>query len=268
MNEVKSAKRVLDVVELLSQETGGVSLKQIGQALDIPPSSCHALLETLWSRGYVVRDGETLAYRLSSKLFGLAAAHLDGLDLVRVAEPVMAQMTQLCGHAVSLAILEGTEVVFVHKKMATGVIQIVNPVGTRLPAHATALGKVILAEMPRQTVEVLYANTPLKPSTRNTITSLDELMRCLDEVKASGVAYDWEESSEGLQAVGAGIKNAQALSAAAISIAVPKVQEYAPAFWRRLERLVKGGAHQISERLGYPQPLDAAETSLAELWGA
>ncbi len=250
MSDVKSAKRVLDILELLSQSSSDLSLKQIGQSLEIPSSSCHALLETLYARGYVIRDGTSLTFRLSTKLFALAATHTENLDLTQVADPVMEQMSRLCHQTVSLAVLEGTEVVFIHKKMSNGVIRVFNPAGTRLPAHATALGKVILAESPPSELAELYANVKFKALTPSTITSKNALNKCLSNAREAGVAYDREESSLGLQAVAAAIRGREDRPVAAISIAVPRIHEESPQYWSNLEKLVRAGAGEISARLG------------------
>jgi len=254
IKDVKSASRVLDVFELLARDPQGLSLKQISQSLHIPPSSCHALLQTLQQRGYVLRDEATLVYRLGTRLFELAASHSENLDLVQVADPVMDQMSRLCDEAVSLAILQGTDVVFIHKKTAGDVIRIVNPVGTRLPAHATGLGKAILAALPAEELDVRYPQDELPRLTPHTITSKRELRDCLDRVRETGVAYDREESRLGVQAVGSVIRDRNWFPVAAVTIAVLAMRPRDEGYWHRLERLAKAGASVISARLGCPAP--------------
>lgn len=251
MREVKSARRVIDVFELLSRNPEGMSLKQISQSLRIPPSSCHGLLWTLINLGYIVKDDFALTYRLGTKLFELAGAHIESLDLIQIADPIMEHMSRTCNEAVSLAVLEGTDVVFIHKKTSGGVIRIVNPVGTHLPAHGTALGKVILAELPPDELDVLYPHDELVRWTPHTITSKQALKRCLAEARERGVAYDREESAIGIQAVGSVVRDHNGFPVAAISVAALAAHKRDEEYWHRLERVVKAGASIISARLGY-----------------
>lgn len=264
MGDVKSAKRVIDIFELLSKHPEGMSLSEISQSLHIPPSSCHGLLRTLNHRGYVVKDHLSLTYRLGTKLFELVGAHMDSLDLIQIADPVMEHMSRVCDEAVSLAILERTDVVFVHKKTSGGVIRIVNPVGTHLPAHGTALGKVILAELPPDELDALYPHDELESYTPHTITSKQALKRCLAEVRERGVAYDREESAIGVQAVGSVVKDHNGFPIAAISVAVLSAHEHDEEYWHRLEEVVKAGANIISARLGYATASGSQDLSQIE----
>lgn len=250
MSNVKSASRVVDVLELLASHKEGLSVTDVSGYLRIPPSSCHTLLQTLTRRGWLTREERNKRYRLGLKLFQLVGCMVDSLDIVEVAEPVMERVNQLCNQAVSLATLEGTEVVVIYKKTASGVIRIVNPVGTRLPAHATALGKVILAELSEEQVDYLYPDEELEAHTPFTITTKQELKQCLSQMEETGIAYDREESSMGIQAVGSVIKNYSGLPVAAISIAVLSADRHDEKYWGQLEKLVRVAAAVISARLG------------------
>ncbi len=249
---VKSAARVLDIFELLLQERGGLSLTEISRRLGIPASSTYALIQTLIKRGYLVRSDDLLV-RLGPKLCQYAAIFADHLELIDVAEPIMERVSQLCGRTVSLAILEGTEVVFTHKKVARGTLHVVNPVGTRLPAHATGLGKSILALLSPEELDQLYPTDHLKPATPNTITDKTTLLSVLDRVRQTGVAYDREESALGIFAVASAIRDHRGKPAAAISIVLPAAQAD-HSLQPRWAALISAAAVVISYRLGYVIP--------------
>jgi len=249
---VKSAARVLDIFELLLQEPRGFSLTEISKRLGVPGSSAHALVQTLARRGYLVRDDE-LVIRLGPKLCQYARAFADGLELVSIADPIMQQVSQLCGQTVSLAVPEGHEVVFIHKRIAGGTLHVFNPVGTRLPAHATGLGKSILALLPPEELDLLYPSPYLPPSTPNTITDKAELLLLLHRVRQEGVAYDREESNLGIFAVGSAIRDLRGRPIAAISIALPAAQAN-EALEPRWAALTKAAAAAISYHLGYAVP--------------
>lgn len=264
-HEVKSASRVLDVFELLARDPQGLSLKEISESLGIPVSSCHALLQTLQLKGYVLRDEEGLVYHLGAKLFGLVATHSENVDLIHLADPVMEQMTRLCNEAVSLAVLQGAEVVFIHKKTAGDVIRIVNPVGTHLPAHATGLGKAILATLSDSQLDALYPHDELPISTPHTLATKQALRACLAQVRETGVAYDREESRLGVQAVGSAIRD-RVGTVAALTIAVLAMYPPDGNGWQRLERLAKAGAAVISARLGCPAVASYDISLLTKEW--
>ncbi len=267
MRDNKSANRVIDIFELLARYPEGLSLKDINQYLLIPPSSCHALLSTLCKRKYVIKDRVSLTYRLGTKLFDLVGRYIDKFDLIQIADPVMGQMNRLCEEAVSLAILMGTDVVFIHKKTSDQVVRIVNPVGTHLPAHGTALGKTILAELSLDELDVLYPHEYLERWTPYTITSKQTLKESLAKVTEKGIAYDREESRIGVQAVASVIKDHNEFPVAALSIAVPAIHVRSSERWRCLERLVQAGARIVSARLGCASAAGNEELSiLGQVW--
>lgn len=260
MPTVKSASRVLDVLELLAEQSAPASLTQIAQALQMPVSSCYELLKTLQARGYVLRDQAASTYVLGYRLLQITSRHFESLDLIRVADPVMAEVNRICGEMVSLAILEGTDVLFIHKKAGTSeTVQIVNPIGTRLPAHMTGLGKAILAELPPEAVDSLFPGQSLPTDTLHSISSKGALQANLAQIRNTGVAYDLEESRLGIVAVGSAILDHQRRPVAAISIALLDTYKRSDAAWKPLARLVKTAAALISRDMGCPNRPDQNE---------
>lgn len=249
-SQVKSAARVLDIFELLLREHKGLSLTEISERLQFPISSAHALVQTLIGRGYLLRD-DHLLIRLGPKLCQYARIFADGLDLISVADPIMEQVTRLCGQTLSLAVLEGREVVFIHKKIAQGTLHVVNPVGTRLPAHATGLGKAILALLSPRELDQLYpTDDTLEAPTPNTITDKATVIAVVDAVRKTGVAYDREESALGIFAVASAIQDHWGKPVAAASIVLPAAQAD-DALQRRWAALIHAAARVISYQLGY-----------------
>jgi len=265
--QVKSAARVLDVFELLLSEPKGLSLSEISERLRFPASSAHALIRTLMNRGYAVR-GDDLLIRLGPRLCQYARAFADGLELTGIADPTMAEVSRLCGQTVSLAVLEDREVVFVHKRVAAGTVHVANPVGARLPAHATGLGKSMLALLSPEELQQLYPVEQLKAATVNTIVSRAELFATLDDVRRTGVAYDREESNLGVFAVGSAIRDHRGNPLASISIVLPAAQ-VDPKLERRWAALIKVAGQVVSYRLGYIMTASdgvPAEGALALAW--
>lgn len=247
---VKSAARALDILELLVKFPGGLTLTDVGENLDIPLSSLHNLMNTLLYRGYLTRDPGTSLYHLSSKLIQLAAAHHSQHDLVSVADPVMDRVSRLTAEATSLAVLQDNEVVFIHKRAAKDFVQVVNPVGTRLPTHATGLGKVMLAYLDDDEVDRLYPNEDLPTLTPSTISSKSELKEALHRVRERGYGIDNLESHQGVWAVAAAIRSRGGRPIAALSVAAPvfRVKDEDRKEWCEI---VRDGAEEISKTLGF-----------------
>src|SRR5574340_826190 len=139
---VKSAGRTLDVLELLSKHPQGLTLSEIGSNLDIPLSSLHNLCATLVSRGYLIRD-KTNLFQLGPKIGQLKATYHENVNLILLADSQMEKITKITGETTSLAVLQGTTTVFIHKRPGEGILQVINPVGTRILAHCTGSGKIM-----------------------------------------------------------------------------------------------------------------------------
>ncbi len=246
---VKSAARVLQIAEILVEHRDGLTLAGLTRELNIPSSSCHALVQTLLARGYLLKDRQSEAYRLSRKWARLAYL-VDDSDLIEQAEPVMAEMHRLCSESIGLAVFDDDEMLMVHRKTSRARVRIVNPIGTRLPAYATSLGKAILACWPSEELDAWLVGRTLSPFTPNTIISADRLRACLDEVRREGVAYDLQESAMGILAIGACIRSNENEPVAALSILVLTHGADDSDIWRRLRQLTRTGANTISQAMG------------------
>lgn len=247
---VKSAARALDIVELLAAHSRGLTLSQIAEHLDIPLSSLHGLATTLVQKDYVVRDEPSLTYRLGPKISQLAASYRADNDIISLADPIMVSIRDRVGETTSLAILQDDVIVFTHKQPASGAVQVVNPVGTRLPAHATGSGKVLLAYLPEEEIEQLYPGEELDQLTPSTIDSKTELKEALAEIRRTGYAYDEEESQVGVWAVAAGVRDEQGAPVAALSIVGPSFRIMTKNF-EEWSELIVDGAKRISSQLGF-----------------
>ena len=160
------------------------------------------------------------------------------------------KLTKLTGETTSLSVLQDDMIVFIHKRPGQGIIQVVNPVGTRLPAHSTGSGKVILAHLPSSELLNIYPGEELKKLTSNTIVRRRDLLKVLEEVGRNGYAFDDEESVTGVWAVASCVRDSDGAPVAALSIVGPQVrlQEKDTSNWYQL---VKETAAEISLFLGF-----------------
>lgn len=218
---VKSSARTLDILELLARFPAGLTLTSLSQNLGIPVSSLHNIVATMTRRGYLLRDPASRSYRVGPKLSQLSMMARGQPDLISVADPFLRSLSHLTGESTSLSILEGDTIVFVNRHLSREMIQVVNPIGTRVPAHATASGKVMLAELSEEEFDRTYPTERLVKATPATIGTRTELKRALAQIRRQGYAYNNEESAPGVWALASCIHGRGCEPIGALSVAVP-----------------------------------------------
>jgi IclR family transcriptional regulator, KDG regulon repressor len=164
---------------------------------------------------------------------------------------VAAEVAGLCDETVHVAVLEGTEVIYIAKMDSTQPVRMVSAVGRRLPAHCTAVGKMLLATLSPAAFEARYpARQRLLSMTPHSISSTPALRRHLAEIRTNGVAYEFCESNDAVACVAAPVRDHEGQVVAAMSISVPIVR------WdderaKKLGSIVREGAVALSTRLGH-----------------
>ncbi|MET7419431.1 IclR family transcriptional regulator [Dactylosporangium sp. NPDC005555] len=194
---VKSSARTLDVLEVLAGEPRAWTLVDLARALDIPKSSLHGLLRTMTARGWVRADETGTRFRLGMRALQVGAAYLDGDDSVTVLAGVLDELSRRLGETVHLGRIDGDRIVYLAKRDSTHRLRLFSAVGRRLPAHATALGKALLAQHTDADVEAMLS-WPLERLTPGTLTDRGDLRRALAAVRETGYAVDREENAEGI----------------------------------------------------------------------
>jgi DNA-binding IclR family transcriptional regulator len=248
--DVKSAARALDIFELMADFPDGLTLTDIGNLLHIPLSSLHGLVNTLVSRGYLIRTEGTMIYRLGPSLVKIASSYRAQTDLVSIADPVMDRLRRITNETTSLSVLQGDMIVFIHKRPAEGVVQVVNPVGTRRYAHATGSGKIMLAFLPPEDIDRIYPEETLPALTPNTICTKTALKTALVEAREIQYAYDNEESEAGVWAVAGCIRNVEGQPIASLSIVAP-LYRIQTKDYKNWYQLVRDGAAEASAMLKF-----------------
>jgi DNA-binding IclR family transcriptional regulator len=194
---VKSADRTVELLEVLSRSDRPMTLTDLHRALNYPKSSLYMLLQTLVSRGWVEVDPHRSSYGIGVRALLVGTSYLDHDPVVRVAIRVMEQVRRDVNETVHLARLDGSDVVYLASRESEHHLRVVSRVGRRLPAHATSLGKALLAERTPDEVETLLPDrlTPLTPAT---VTDRAALRDQLTRFRAQGYAHEREENTPGL----------------------------------------------------------------------
>jgi DNA-binding IclR family transcriptional regulator len=250
MANIKSAARALDILELVAEFPDGLTLTDIGKNLDIPLSSLYGLIMTMVNKSYLIRSESTRLYCLGPRLSQIASSYRAHTDLISLADPIMDRIRQATGEATSLTLLQGDSILFIHKRITKAIVQIVNPIGTRLPAHATGSGKAMLAYLADDEIDRLYPEEELPALTPFTITTKKMLKAVLAEIRIKGYAYDNQESELGVWAVSSCIRGEDGRPEAALSVGAPlfRIQTKNYTEWHKL---IKEGAQEISALLGF-----------------
>jgi len=245
-----AVQRAIAVLDALARSGDGLTLSALARATSEPKSTLHAVLATLVEAGLLVRDEATKRYRLGPHILTLAGAYARQSDVLRAFGEVARPLARELGETVQLAILQGREVLYIGKQEGTQRVRLASEVGTRLPAHATSLGKCLLAFLPPDELENLLAQGPLVALTPRTITDPDVLRDELARVRERGYAIDRGETLPDVWCFGAPVRDAQGTVVAALSISVP-VTRITPERSEELVAAARRAAAELSRRLGY-----------------
>lgn len=210
--------RAAEILRLLQAHPGGLSQAEIGDRLGMARSTVSRILNALEIEGLVAARGSRGGYRLGPEIARMATTVR--LGVVMDVHPFMEELSRELGETVDLSILDGDRATFVGQMVSPHRLRAISAVGESFPLHCCANGKALLAGLPPEQLP-----TRLAPLTTNTITSPAVLRKELERVRAEGVAYDREEQTEGVCAVGAVLKGV-AGHAVAVSVPVPAQRFY------------------------------------------
>ena len=215
---VKSSLRTLEILELLSSSPRQ-TIASMSRDLGIPKSSLHGLLHTMVGRGWLETDQTGTLYSLGVRAFLTGAAFVESDDLVTLAQPALDLIAERTGETVHLGRLEGGDVVYLAKRESRHALRLFSAVGRRLPAHATALGKSILATFDDDEVD-RRLSWPLEALTPQTITDPAALHAELADARRKTYASDNGENAPGIRCVAVALQPTRG-SYSAISCSVP-----------------------------------------------
>lgn len=196
---MKSAARTVELLELLAARGDRPArLQELADELGVPRSSMYALLQTLISRGWVRTDATGSLYGIGIHALLTGTSYLDSDPRVRAVRPYLDEASEALGETIHMARLDGRDVAYLATRESHEYLRTISRVGRRLPAHAGALGKALLAE--RRDAEL--PEGPYEALTANTRTTRDSLAADLAEVRARGYSVDREEGVLGIVGFG------------------------------------------------------------------
>jgi IclR family transcriptional regulator, acetate operon repressor len=221
---VQSVDRALALIEVLAGSPSGLPLTELTQQASLNISTGHHLLATLIKWGYVARTSGR-RYALGARGLHLAQAFLKQVDLPRRAQPHAERISEETGETVHLAVLQGDAVTTLLTREGRHAVRVdAGAVGHAGAAHATALGKAMLAWLPEHEIRRILGVSGMAAFTPNTITEPDVLIEQLRLVRRNGHALDREEFQPGVICVGAAIRNHLGAVVGAISASAPTLR--------------------------------------------
>ncbi|MFC8344797.1 IclR family transcriptional regulator [Streptomyces sp. NPDC057280] len=199
VREVKSAARTVELLELLAARGDRPArLQELADELQVPRSSMYALLQTLISRGWVRTDITGSLYGIGIHALLTGTSYLDSDPRVRVVRPYLDEASDALGETIHLGRLDGRDVAYLATRESHEYLRTISRVGRRLPAHAGALGKALLAEHP----DADLPEGPYEALTSRTRTTREALTADLAETRARGYSVDREEGVPGIVGFG------------------------------------------------------------------
>lgn len=249
---VQSLGRAFAILEEVAHHPDGISLADLSRRVGLHNSTTFHLVKTMVTLGYIRQTRDTKRYHVGRRLFSLAASSRGDIDLVGVATPILEDLARETGESSHLAIRSGDEVVVVVRLAGTGAFQLQERRGGVRPAHATALGKVLLAALAPEQLERFLATYPLEAHTAKTITEPERLRDEIARVRARGIAYDDGEFNAEVRCVAVPVVDFTGQVAAAIGISGP-VWRLTLQSLQETSARVQAAADRLSAELGAPQ---------------
>jgi IclR family pca regulon transcriptional regulator len=220
---LQSLERGMAVIQVFSREHPALTLSEVARLTGITRATARRILLTLERLGHVRSDGRY--FSLTPRVLSLGWAYLSSLNLWEIAQPLMEDLVERTKESCSAATLDLPDIVYVARVPTRRIMTIALGVGTRLPAHCTSMGRVLLAGLSDRELETYLEETPLAAFTDRTVTDPDELRVAVDNVRKQGYAFVDQELEIGLRSIAAPITGTGERTIAALncSAAVARV---------------------------------------------
>lgn len=252
-NYVKSIAKGMNVLSFIVNSNRAVGITQIARALNLSIGTVQRVTNTLQKLGYLRKDENKQGYILGHKAWGLGLSIIKDIDIKQIAHPYLEELSREINETVNLAILDGTEIVYLDRIKTEQIININLSIGSRLPLYCTSMGKSLLAFLPKDELFELLDKIDIKSITPNTITDKGRLLEELQKVRQRGISVNNIELDIGLRSVAAPVRDESGRVIAAVNIAVPSSRITFEELKTRLAKKVIDVTRIISEAMGYKE---------------
>ena len=248
---VASLSRGLEIMGAFSEEHPSLGIAELSRKLGLHKTTIFRLVSTLVELGFLSQAGDR-KYHLSPKVLGLGHSYLQGLDLRNLAQPLLRALQEKCGETVNMAILDGSELVYIERLKTSQIVNINLHVGSRLPLYNTSMGRVLIASQPPEWVDDYIRSQAEKcPHLDYFRRGGDKLKRILAMTVEKGYAINDGDLVTGLRSIAAPVHDAHSDVVAATNIAVPSARISRRELESRLGPMLMETVGGISRALGY-----------------
>ncbi|MGF1502157.1 MAG: IclR family transcriptional regulator [Paracoccaceae bacterium] len=254
--QVRSLTRALTLLRHLAENADGLSLTELSEAANLPPSTTHRLLTTLEAERFVRPDPQGGAWRIGVAAFFVGAAFARSRDKLSLTRPFLVRLMEMSGETTNLFVESDGETVCIGQIESRHAMRAITGVGGRVMLHSSAAGKALLAHVDPARRAKLLPRQVLTAITETTITRRDQLERTLEDVRALGYAVDDEEHALGLRCVASPVFDETGQPVAAISVSGPSARIPRDRL-SVLGRMVAQAALEATREYGGEKPLAA-----------
>ncbi|RRO20387.1 IclR family transcriptional regulator [Saccharopolyspora rhizosphaerae] len=213
---VQSLARGLMVIRAFNEANPEMTLSEVARATDLSRAATRRFLHTLVGLGYVWTDGRVFA--LTPRVLELGFAYLSSVSLPEIAQPHLEHLVSEVHESASVSVLDGTDIVYVARVPTSRIMTVSINIGTRFPAYATSMGRVLLADLPEDKLHAHLDEVDLTPLGPHTITTRAELVEELARIREQGYALVDQELEAGLRSIAAPVRDRYGRVVAAANI--------------------------------------------------
>jgi IclR family pca regulon transcriptional regulator len=251
----QSLERGLAILSAFKPATPELGISELARVLGLTRSTSHRYVATLARLGYLQQNPQSRKYRLGPRVLDLGFSAINSMELRQIAADHLQQLSDETGHTVNMAILDGTDIVYIERcrssQQGQREIDLNLHVGSRLPAYCTSMGKVLLAGLPAEERRAVLDEVQFQQRGPNTLIERKTLEQALDVVAEAGIAVNNEELAYGLRSIAVPVRDRSGGVAAAINLAVHRSMVSMDDLVIRLSPALMRTAGEISARIGY-----------------
>lgn len=189
----------LEVIRAFTRESPSLTLSEVASRTKLPAATARRCLLTLSELGYVMQSGRD--FLLRPKVLELGAAYLDSMNIETLTKTYLEDLASKTGDSAALTVLDETEIVYVARASVRTLMRLEAHVGSRFPAYPTSMGRVLLAGVSQDRLDVYFATVEFLPLTDRTITDRSKLMKLIEECRRAGYSAVEDELAYGVVAV-------------------------------------------------------------------
>ena len=249
---VQSFARGLSIITCFSADNPVMTLSEIAERVNLSRAAARRFLLTLENLGYVSLDGRN--FQLTAKVLDLGYGYLSSLSLPEIAQPHLEVLASRVHESASASVLDGTDIIYIARVPIRRIMSVKINIGTRMPAHATSMGRVLLAGLATPDLKAMISNLEIPKYTRNTITSKSVLLQEINKVKAQGWSINDQELEYGLRSIAVPILNKAEEIIASINISTTAQSNSLESMEAMFLPELKLTARKISDDLASARP--------------